>query len=80
MNLIMCVVIPVVLVLCLLFACKWTNFSVIPEELRIPPPSGFEFPKLKRDGYKWYPEKESSSSYGEDSFPDENDSSNNNFY
>ena len=56
MELIMCVAVPVILVLCLLFACKWTNFSIIPEGLRIPPPKAFIFPKLKRDGYKWKPE------------------------
>ena len=75
MGFMMCMVIPVVLILCLLFACKWKNFSVIPENLRVPPPNGFKLPNLKRDGYKWQPVYDSSDDDSSDDDSSDDDSS-----
>jgi hypothetical protein len=58
MSFIMLLIIPSALLLCLLFACKWTNFSILPEGLSLPPPTKFIFPTVRRDGYKWKNEEE----------------------
>jgi hypothetical protein len=58
MTLIILLLIPSVLLLCLLFACKWTNFSILPEGLNLPAPDKFVFPNVRRDGYKWKNEED----------------------
>ena len=46
-------VIPVVVLLVILIACKMLNFSILPEGLKLPSPKKFKFPKVQRNGYKW---------------------------
>ena len=37
-----------------MFACKWGNFSIIPEQLKIKPPKKYKFPTITRgEDYKW---------------------------
>jgi len=47
-------IIAVVLFFCILLACKWLNFSILPKGFKLPSPQKFEFPKLKRkQNYSW---------------------------
>ena len=37
-----------------MFACKWSNFSIIPEQLKVKPPKKYKFPTITRgEDYKW---------------------------
>ena len=75
MGFMMCFIVPTVLILCVLFACKWTNFSILPEELKGPQPREFKIPKLKRNGYKWQPDYESSDDESSDDESSDDESS-----
>jgi len=74
-----CIVIPVVIMICVLLLCKWSDFSIIPENLRLPKPRKFKLPSVKRNyRNEWEnasdSESESSSSSGEEE-DDESESS-----
>jgi len=60
MNWVLCLTIPVVLFLTVLFICKKMNFSILPKGLRMPPVKKFKFPNLKRNGYTWEVEESES--------------------
>nr|QBK85895.1 MAG: hypothetical protein LCMAC101_04900 [Marseillevirus LCMAC101] len=53
----------------IMLVCKWGNFSIIPEELKMKRPRKYKFPKITRgDDYKWEAHYSSSS---DDSSSDE---------
>lgn len=72
MGVFICLLIPTIILVCILLACKWLNFSILPKGLKLPPPQKFTFPKVKRKGYKWEEEEEDdSSSSDEDDYSDD---------
>ena len=68
-----CLVIPVVLIICLLLACKWAKFSIIPEGLTIPKPKRFKLPKLKRSNNRWSQDDSSDDEDDDDEDDDDED-------
>lgn len=67
--------IPAAVLICLLIACKWMNFSIIPEGMKMSKPPKFKFPNLARNGYKWDAWEGSSSEEEDDDSSDEYESS-----
>ena len=75
MGFMLCLIIPVVVLLAILIACRMLNFSILPEGLKLPPPKRFKFPKLQRNGYTWQAwEEDSDDSDDWDSDNSDNDS------
>jgi len=56
---------PFASVIFILFLCKWFNFSIIPEGMKLPAPDKFELPRLKRNevNYKWEINEEDEEDY-----------------
>lgn len=86
MGFILCLVIPVVVLLVILIACKLMNFSILPEGLKLPSPKKFKIPQVRRNGYKWeawssdindddddYDDDDSDEDYDSDEDDDEDD-------
>ena len=67
MGFILLVVIPIVVVICIVFALKWTGTSIIPKGLRLPPGREFKFPKITRIPGGWIAEPTSDDEFDSDS-------------
>lgn len=57
MSFFTCCVWPIIILLSILYLCKWSNFSILPRNLKGNNPSKFTFPEVKRDMYKWNDEE-----------------------
>ncbi len=54
MGVFLCIVIPVIAFIVVMLVCKWSNFSIIPKDLRLKSPKKYKFPKISRgEDYKW---------------------------
>lgn len=54
----------------IMLVCKWSNFSIIPEDLKLKTPKKYKFPKISRgEDYKW----EAHYSSSEESSDDDDD-------
>jgi len=54
MGVFLCLVLPLIAFVAIMLVCKWGNFSIIPEGLKIKPPKKYRFPKISRgEDYKW---------------------------
>lgn len=47
-------ILPVIILFSILYLCKYFNFSIIPQDLKLPPVKKYEFPTLKKNtNNKW---------------------------
>ena len=68
-------ILPIVIFTVIILICKWSNFSMIPKDMKMKTPESFKMPKIRRGiNYTWYSEESEDSSVSEDN-SSESDSS-----
>ncbi len=79
MGVFLCLVLPVIAFIVIMLVCKWGNFSIIPEDLKMKTPKKYKFPKITRgEDYKWeahYSSEEETSEEEDDIFFGDSDAS-----
>jgi hypothetical protein len=81
MGVFLCLALPIIAFVVIMLVCKWSNFSIIPEDLKLKTPKKYKFPKISRgEDYKWeahYSSDEEESSDDDDilfDYPSESES------
>ena len=59
MGVFICLFLPTIIILLMLWLCRWYNFSIIPRDMKPPPPSKFKIPLLSKEKkyFQWEEEK-----------------------
>ena len=53
MGILIIIIFPILIIFVVLMTCKFFNFSILPDDLKLPAPQKFVMPKIKRNKYNY---------------------------
>lgn len=60
MGILVCIIIPVIILLAVLWLCRKYNFSLVPKYMKLATPEKYVLPRAKKNQYTWDGDEEDS--------------------